>query len=135
MSLALYKLQQALYARLNGDGVLMGMIEGIHDTVPQQATFPYVVIGDGQQDDVPSSGLNTYRCTLEIELFSRSKGRKEALLVLDRIYALLHRNVLSVDGYECIVIRCEQVQTEVLLDALTLRGAMLVSVHLGQEVA
>lgn len=134
MSLPLYTLQQALYARLSGDGVLMGMVEGIHDTVPQQSAFPYVVIGDGRQDDLPAQALTAARCTLDIEVFSRSKGRKQTLLILDRIFALLHRNVLSVDGYECIVTRCERAQTDMLLDALTLRGSMSVSVVLAEEV-
>jgi hypothetical protein len=133
MSLPLYKLQEALYARLSGDGVLMGLVQAVHDTVPQHSAFPYVVIGDGRQHDVPAGGVTTVRCALEIEVFSRSKGRKEALLILDRIYALLHRNVVTVDGFECIVIRCDTVQTEVLLDALTLRGSMQVAVMLGQE--
>lgn len=135
MSLPLYALQQALYSRLSGDGVLMGMIEGIYDTVPQQSPFPYIVIGDGVQDDVVASGLVAVQCTLTIELFSRSKGRKEALLILERIYGLLHRNVLIVDGYECIVTRCERAETDMLLDALTLRGSMTVGVLLAEEVA
>jgi hypothetical protein len=134
MSLPLYKLQQALYARLNGDGVLMGLVQGIHDTVPQQSQFPYVVIGDGQQNDLPASEIITVRCALEIVVFSRSKGRKEVLMILDRLYALLHRGVLTVDGYECMVVRCERAETEVLLDALTLRGVMRVTVVLAQEV-
>lgn len=134
MSLPLYSIQKALYARLSGDGVLMGMIQGIHDTVPQQSAFPYIVIGDGRQDDVVAGAVTSARCTLDIEVFSRSKGRKQTLLILERLYALLHRNVLSVDGYECLVTRCDRAETDVLLDALTLRGSMSVSIVLAQEV-
>ncbi|MFZ4124568.1 MAG: DUF3168 domain-containing protein [Rickettsiales bacterium] len=134
MSLPLYHVQQALFTRLNGDALLMGMIQGIHDTVPQNASFPYLVIGDGNQNDVPASDTVSVRCLLDIEVFSRSKGRKEMLLILDRLYTLLHRNVLTVSGYECVVARCARAETETLIDALTLRGTMRVSMLLMQEV-
>lgn len=133
MSLPLYQLQQALFTRLSGDALLMGMVRGIHDTVPQNANFPYLVIGDGNQDDLPASDIIAVRCLLDIEVFSRSKGRKEVLLILERLYTLLHRNVLSVAGYECIVTRCTRAETESLIDALTLRGNMRVTFLLIQE--
>ncbi len=134
MSLPLYALQQALFTRLSGDGVLMGMIQDIYDVVPQQSAFPYLVIGDGMQNDIAASATISVQCALDIECFSRSKGRKDILLILDRVYALLHRNVLSVSGYECLITRCERAETEMLLDALTLRGMMRVNVILVQEV-
>ncbi|MBN8542795.1 MAG: DUF3168 domain-containing protein [Alphaproteobacteria bacterium] len=134
MSLPLYQLQQALFARLNGDALLMSMIQGIHDSVPQNTSFPYVVIGDGDQNDVPASDTISVRCSLDIEVFSRSKGRKEVLLILERLYALLHQSVLTVSGYECIISRCSRAETETLIDAVTLRGSMRVTILLMQEI-
>jgi len=133
MSLPLYQLQQALYSKLHSDGLLMGLVQGLYDVVPQQANFPYLVIGDGTQRDLPASQLETVRCEMTIELFSRAKGRKEALIILDRIYALLHRQVLTVGGTQSLVMRCQQAETEMLVAALTIRGTMQIVLLLGQE--
>ena len=34
--LALMEVQRALYTKLGGDGVLMGMVTGVYDAVPQK---------------------------------------------------------------------------------------------------
>ena len=61
-------------------------------------------------------------------------GRRESLLILQRLYALLHRQVLSVEGFECLVTRVERAETDALFDALTMRGSLRVQVVLAQEL-
>lgn len=134
MSLSLYQLQQGIYTKLKGDGVLMGMVQGVYDVVPKQVAFPYLVIGDGTQRSLAASAIDGVRCDMVIELFSRAKGRKEVLLIMDRIYALLHRQVLTVDGTPSLVLRIQRAETEMLVDGVTVRGTVRLLIVLAQEV-
>ena len=134
MSLSLYQVQQGIYSKLRGDGVLMGMVQGVYDVVPKQVAFPYLVIGDGIKRTLAASEIDGLRCEMVIELFSRAKGRKEALLILDRIYALLHRQVIMVDAVPSLVVRVERAETEMLIDGVTVRGTLRLLLILAQEV-
>lgn len=134
MSLSLYQLQQGIYSKLKGDGVLMGMVQGVYDVVPKQVAFPYLVIGDGTQRSLAASAIDGLRCDMVIELFSRARSRKEVLLIMDRIYALLHRQVLTVDGIPSLVLRIQRAETEMLVDGVTVRGTVRLMIVLAQEV-
>lgn len=134
MSLSLYQVQQGIYSKLRGDGVLMGMVQGVYDVVPKQVAFPYLVIGDGIERTLAASEIDGLRCEMVIELFSRAKGRKEALLILDRIYALLHRQVVTVDGVPSLVVRIARAETEMMIDGVTVRGTLRLLLILAQEV-
>ena len=43
---SMWELQKAIYAQLNGDSALGGLVTGIYDYVPEGSNSPYVVIGD-----------------------------------------------------------------------------------------
>lgn len=38
--MTLASVQQALYSKLTGDGVLMGMVSGVYDAVPERVALP-----------------------------------------------------------------------------------------------
>lgn len=125
-SLVLPELQRALYTKLHGDGVLMGMVSGIYDTVPQKTQPPYVVIGDGNHNAIEAEGVNAAECELEIEVWADSGGRKAALLILNRIWSLLHLGTLTVTGFSTISLRCDQADTSISEEATHIRGRLIV---------
>lgn len=115
MSFALQPVQQALYTKLSGDGVLMGMISGVYDAPPQHAAVPYVVIGDGQSDIHPQTISDVSECTLAIHVWTTASGRKAALAILNRLHGLLHQGTMNITGFTLIAMRANTADTQ--LDA------------------
>lgn len=129
-NLALMEVQQALYTKLYGDGVLMGMVTGVHDAVPQKTDLPYVVIGDGDCADIPADMLNLSQLRLRLEVWSDAAGRKTALAIMNRLYALLHLGALTISGYQLVMLRCEQADTALTEEATRIHGTMIVRIAL-----
>lgn len=82
----------------------MGMVQGVYDQPDQNAAFPYITIGEDTNvpDDllVATGSQNTHT----IHTWSRSAGSAQLKQIMDRIYAVMHRRVLSVattQAFEC----------------------------------
>ncbi len=125
-SLALMEVQHALYTKLNGDGVLMGMVTGIHDITPQKTVVPYVVIGNGQLQELPADALNISEMKLQLDVWTDAHGRKSALAIINRLFALLHLGTLTLTGFQQIVLRCEQADTILVEQGTNVRGTLVV---------
>ncbi len=115
MSFALQAVQQALYTKLIGDGVLMGMVSGIYDAPPQHAAVPYIVIGDGQAVVKPQVNSDVSECSLVLNVWTTANGRKVSLTILNRLHGLLHQGTLSISGFTLIAMRANTADTQ--LDA------------------
>jgi len=112
----LQAVQQALYTKLTGDGVLMDMVEGVYDAVPQQAIIPYIVIGDGQAEEVPQVQTRLSECTMALHVWTAGGGRKAALTILNRLHGLLHHGALTFTGFTLLAMRCMRAETQVDAD-------------------
>ncbi|MDX2095168.1 MAG: DUF3168 domain-containing protein [Alphaproteobacteria bacterium] len=123
-SLALMEVQRALHTKLQGDGVLMGMVSGVYDAVPQKTPLPYVVIGDGQMRELPAATLTINELTLQIDVWTASSGRKTALAIMNRLFALLHLGTLTLDGLQQVILRCTEARTELAEQATHMHGTM-----------
>jgi hypothetical protein len=133
-SLALMEVQHALYTKLNGDGVLMGMVTGIHDITPQKAVLPYVVIGDGQAQDLPADALNITELTLRLDIWTDASGRKTALTIMNRLFALLHLGMLALNGFQQVIMQCAEADTMLAEQGVNLHGTMSVRVTVVEAV-
>lgn len=122
--LALMELQKGLFSKLNGDGVLMGMVAGIYDAVPQMAALPYIIIGDGRSSAVAADGVSVTECRLDLQIYTDVGGRKTALNIMNRIHALLHLGALTLTGYQLVLLRVEQAATELAEQARRVHGTM-----------
>lgn len=91
---------------LEGHAPLMALAKGgIVDHVDQDATFPYVVIGEAvstPHDTDDSAGASH---VIDIHTWSRHEGRLETKRMQEEIYAALHRATMSVDG--CDFVGCD----------------------------
>ena len=130
MSLALVNVQQALYSKLVADGVLMGMVSGVFDAVPQRTAMPYVVIGDGELASELAVGVNDARCRLELNVWSTPQGRKTVLTIMDRMYGLLHQSTLSVSGYTLVAMQCDAARTELVEEGPHIKGTLVLELLL-----
>lgn len=134
-TLALKALQQALYSKLSGDGVLMGMVTGLYDVVPQRTTAPFVVLGDGSAQGEEASGVAVTRCSLTVHVWTEAVGRKAALIIMDRIYGLLHEATLTISGYQLVLMRGEKASTQLADEGAYLHGQLGFTVMLAENAA
>jgi Protein of unknown function (DUF3168) len=123
-SIALMEIQRALYTKLSGDGVLMGIVAGIYDNVPQNTPLPYVVIGDGNQNIRPADAVIVTECQLELQVWTDVGGRKTALTILNRLHALLHLGTLTLSGFQLVTLRVEQASTTLAEQGALVGGAL-----------
>jgi hypothetical protein len=96
--LALMEVQRALHAKLSGDVVLAGLVNGIYDAVPPRLALPYVMIGDGQTRTLGADALSVTEVDMQIDVWTEASGRKTALTIMNRLFALLHLGTLSLTG-------------------------------------
>lgn len=112
----LQAVQQALFTKLTGDSLLMDLITGVYDAVPQQAALPYVVIGDGSAEEKPQVQAQLSECSMALHVWTGGGGRKTALSILNRLQALLHHGSLNFTGFTLFAMRCTRAETQVDAD-------------------
>lgn len=100
-------LQTAIFTALNGDVTLTGLVNAIYDNVPDNAIFPYLVIGEFTSvtfDDKTSDGANT---TVTLHAFTQDRDKQVVHQIIARTYDLLHNAELSVSGQNLILLRSD----------------------------
>lgn len=103
------EIQQAVFDRLASDSSLT-----VYDHVPEDAAFPYVVIGEDTHVPFDTDDSLGAESTVTIHVWSRYRGKKEAKEIQGIIYDALTRQELTIDGYDLITIEFEY--SDVLLD-------------------
>lgn len=86
--------QEWVIARLAGDGALQALFGGtvrIHDVIPAQRRFPFIVIGPVETVPDGTDNLPGQAMTITVHVWSRSANRREAFRLSDRIGALLEQ--------------------------------------------
>ncbi len=119
-----FSLQKALYELLTGDTALMNLITGVHDKVPENAQFPYVMIGDIACADWASKTTSGMECNALLTVYSREGGRRQAMQIMERLYLLLHDVDMAVEDQELVMIRFMFSTIHLEGDDETYRGAM-----------
>ncbi|WOI58604.1 DUF3168 domain-containing protein [Streptomyces fradiae] len=103
--------QRAVYGRLTGDATLMGLVSGVYDYVPEDVTWPYVVIGEALE--VPENWLGGFgrQTTITVHVWTRARGHSPGLGIAARITELLDHQPLTLDGLHHVATRYEFSQT------------------------
>lgn len=127
------ELQKALYAKLSADSALSALIIGVYDAVPANTNFPYVVMGEALARDWSSTTTSGAAYSAALRVFSRDGGRKQALAIMERLYALLHMQTLSVSGHTAVSVRYESSETRLEDDGITYQGIMRMRILLQQN--
>ena len=110
MTLAANALQKAVYARLTAS---LGGV-AVYDHAPQNAAFPYVLIGDDTAVTWDTKTRDGQEYTLTIHCWDAPKaGRKSVKAVAAQIYAALHRqeDSIPVTGYRLVLLIWEFMDT------------------------
>lgn len=125
-----FDLQTIIYSTLNGDSTLDGIVGNnrIFDNVPQDTDYPYVVIGNESAVNRGTKTIDGNEYTVDIEVWSQYRGKKEIKDAMERIYALFHDTTYSVSGADMVVSQVRNVITLVESDGLTRHGVITLSV-------
>lgn len=104
---ASWPLQQAVFAALSADAGLQALIGAparIYDDPPDDAAFPYLVLGEGRVSDWPGAAGGIEH-VIRIAAFSRYHGRAEAKQIISAVYDALHDRPLTVSGHALVNLR------------------------------
>lgn len=94
----------------------------VYDDVPQNAAFPYIVIGDDTSiafDDDCGTGFES---TITLHVWSIYSGRKEVKDIMGAIYTCLHRQKLNITGGYAVTMNFEYQDTLLDPDGVTRHG-------------
>lgn len=100
-------LQQSIVATLAADTAVLAILGGsrIYDDTPQPAAFPYVTIGQTTARSTDADVAATDEHIVTLHVWSRARGRREALTVIDAIRTALHDRPLTLVDHALVNLR------------------------------
>lgn len=103
-----YALQVALVAALKAAGALPDVVGGrVYDSVPPDAAFPYVTLGDGQVLPDKAECVDGVEVSMQVDAWSRQVGYGEVKTIGAAIVAALDDKPLAVAGFNVTVFELE----------------------------
>jgi len=125
MSIGQFALQTTIYSTLNGDNTLTNTLgAGVFDEVVENASYPFVSLGEETAVDYSTKDLDGGEFTINIHVWSQYKGAKQTKEIMDRIHDLLHDSSLSVSGFNLANLRFEFSDILRDPDGITRHGVM-----------
>lgn len=93
MASRMYEVQTKVFSLLKGNENLGEMTNGVYDYVPEKTKTPYVTFG--QITSLPSDTKTDdgEKVTVALEVWSESKGRKEAVMIMNEIESSLKEEI------------------------------------------
>ena len=116
-------IQGAINAKLKASTALVSAAAGgIYDSVPQNAAYPFIVVGEDRHTDESTDTGIRRRVRVQIDTWSRFRGREEVKSLQYLIELALNRATLSLTGYEFIGMHFVSSDSFVDIDELTRHG-------------
>jgi hypothetical protein len=119
-----FALQKAVFHMLKADSALMAMVSGVFDQVPQKTAYPYVVLQEWVAKPLITQTQQASRHTMLWQVWSVEGGRKQALLIMERLQVLLQDAALRPEGQVLVWMRCGEAELQLMDDGKTYRGAL-----------
>ena len=119
-----YPLQKGILTALTADNMLMGMITGIFDRVEEGQEYPYITFADISGADWSTKTTSGMECSVNLHIWSREGGKKEALLIMERVHDLLHDGNITVSGQSLVLSRFSTANVMLESDGIMYRGSM-----------
>lgn len=109
MASAAAELQKAIVSALRGDPALTALLGGekLFDHAPASVAFPYLTFGRASLYDWSTATEDGSEHLLTLHAWSKGKGRKEALAIMQRLTELLHDRPLALAGFSLVNLRLE----------------------------
>jgi len=113
--------QQSLYALLNGDSTLSGIVSGVYDNPPEQQEYPYIVIDTLTSRDWSTRSTLGFNTTIPLTVYSQS-GTQQVLDILDRIYELVVEGNITLLDHQLVAMHFEMHDVRTEEDGVTHSG-------------
>lgn len=119
-----FDLQSAIYSTLSGDSTLDGLIgDGkIFDDVPQNTSYPYIVIGLETTRDEGTATLDGKIYNVDIHVWSQYRGQKQIKEVMERLHNIFNNSTISVSGANSVMSYVVSATTLIEGDRITRHG-------------
>ncbi len=114
--------QKAIVTAIRANAEITGMIAGVYDSVPQNAIFPLVVVGEGTETEASYFGQRGHEVHPEIQVWthdgetsnasSGSAGYKVGLAIAELIVALIDASGLTVEGHDAIYLGLDEMERQ-----------------------
>jgi len=124
MSIGQFQLQTTIYSALNVSAITSNLGCGVYDEVLENATYPFISLGEETAIDYSTKDTNGGEYTINIHIWSQYKGAKQTKEIMDKIHDLLHDSNLTVSGFNLINLRFEFSDIMRDPDGVTRHGVM-----------
>lgn len=102
------ELQKAILAALKGDATLTAAIgQRVYDHAPADVPFPYLSFGRTSIYDWSTGTESGTEQLFTMHVWSKAKGKKETLELMERARAVLDAAALVLDGHKLVNLRQE----------------------------
>lgn len=114
-----YEIQKAVFEALNESP---GTDFTVYDDVPQDTSYPYIVVGESTSAPFDTKDANGFEVSLIIHFWSQFDGREEVKQMMDQVYEVLHDSYLDVEGFDTVLCLFEFSETFLEPDGRTRHG-------------
>ncbi|MFN3888980.1 MAG: DUF3168 domain-containing protein [Beijerinckiaceae bacterium] len=106
-------LRAAIRNALLADAPLTAQLGGpfVHDEAPRDAPAPYIVFARSEARDWSTMTERGAEHLITMEVWSQSKGVREALSIAGRVADLLHEAPLAIAGASCVRMQIQSIET------------------------
>jgi hypothetical protein len=102
------ELQKAIFAALGANGALAALVGArIFDHAPAHVSFPYITFGRTSVYDWSTGSESGTEQLFTVHVWSKGKGKKEALEIMELARQTLHDAPLDLEGHSLINLRLE----------------------------
>jgi hypothetical protein len=127
MTIHSWELQKTVYSALTGASITDyagNAITGVFDDLPENTSYPYIVIGEETAIDTSAKDKDIFEHTLTIHIWSQYRGRRDIKEIMEQVHDTLHDSSLSVTGASMVNMRQEFQTTLLEGDGITRHGVM-----------
>jgi phage terminase large subunit-like protein len=106
MASAALDLQKAVFAALGGDASLTTLLGGpkLHDMTPAAVSYPYLTFGRTSGFDWSTGTEPGEEQIFTIHVWSKAKGRSEALQIAARVREVLEAGSLELESHNLVLL-------------------------------
>ena len=102
------ELQKAIFEALAANGALAVLVGArVFDHAPANAAFPYITFGRTSVYDWSTGTESGTEQLFTLHVWSKAKGKKEALEIMELARATLHDAALELEGHKLVNLRLE----------------------------
>ena len=102
------ELQKAIFGALGANAALAALVgTRVFDHAPANAAFPYITFGRTSVYDWSTGTESGTEQLFTLHVWSKAKGKKEALEIMELARGTLHDAALELEGHKLVNLRLE----------------------------